>query len=93
MTSSLRSLTNRILHKTEGLWHLDAAKLDVLNSRRDLLLDSNTDSLARIYWLLEDAKRYGTLPFEATRAGFIAVQLLKSLVSIGLFQGLTMRIF
>ena len=88
LTSSLRSLTNRILHRTEGLWHLDAAKLDVLNSRRDSLLDSNTDSLARIYWLLEDAKRYGTLPFAGlARAGFIAVQLLKSLVSIGLFSG------
>ena len=87
LTSSLRSLTNRILHRTEGLWHRDAAKLEVLNSRRQVLLDSNADSLARIYWLLEDAKRYGTLPFAGlARAGFIAVQLLKSLVSIGLFS-------
>ena len=87
LLSSLRNLTNRILHRTDGLWHRDAAKLDILNSRREILLNSNLDPLARIYWLLEDAKRYGTLPFAGlARAGFIAVQLLKSLVTIGLFS-------
>ena len=87
LTLSLRKLTNRILHKTEGLWLVDAAKLNILNSRREILLKSNTDPLAKIYWLLEDAKRYGTLPFAGlARAGFIAIQLLKSLVKIGIFS-------
>ena len=36
---------------------------------------------------MEDAKRYGALPFAGlARAGFIAVQLLKSLVSVGVFS-------
>ena len=40
-----------------------------------------------MYWLLEDCKRYGTLPFAGlARAGFIAVQMLKSLVSVGVFN-------
>lgn len=87
IVSSLRILTNRILNRTEGLWQRDAAKLELLNSRRQVLLNSNADRLARIYWLLEDAKRYGTLPFAGlARAGFIAVQLLKSLVTIGIFS-------
>jgi hypothetical protein len=87
LTDSLRNLTNRILHTENGLWHRDAAKLRVLKSRRQMLLSSNADPLARIYWLLEDAKRYGTLPFAGlARAGFISVQLLKSLVAIGLFS-------
>ncbi len=44
-------------------------------------------TLERIYWLLEDAKRYGTLPFAGlARAGFIAVQMLKSLVNVGVFS-------
>lgn len=87
IAASLRRLTNRIVHPQEGLWHGDAAKLDVLNARREELLASNADPLERIYWLLEDAKRYGTLPFAGlARAGFVAVQMLKSLVAVGVFS-------
>ena len=65
----------------------DHAKIDILNSRRNQLLNSSADPLERIYWLIEDAKRYGTLPFAGlARAGFMAIQMLKSLVSIGIFS-------
>lgn len=84
---SLRKLTNRIVHPKNGLWRADAAKIDTLNVRRKALLASNADPLERIYWLLEDAKRYGTLPFAGlARAGFVAVQMLKSLVAVGVFS-------
>jgi hypothetical protein len=84
---SLRKLTNRIVHPKEGLWRGDAAKIDTLNARRESLLASSADPLERIYWLLEDAKRYGTLPFAGlARAGFVAVQMLKSLVAVGVFS-------
>ena len=84
---SLRKLTNRIVHPKEGLWRGDAAKIDTLNARREELLASSADPLERIYWLLEDAKRYGTLPFAGlARAGFVAVQMLKSLVAVGVFS-------
>ncbi len=87
IANSLRNLTNRIVHPKEGLWRQDAAKLDTLNRRREELLASNADPLERIYWLLEDAKRYGTLPFAGlARAGFVAVQMLKSLVAVGVFS-------
>jgi hypothetical protein len=87
ISDSLRKLTNRIVHPKEGLWRGDAAKIDILNVRREELLTSNTDPLERIYWLLEDAKRYGTLPFAGlARAGFVAVQMLKSLVAVGVFS-------
>jgi len=87
IADSLRHLTNRIVHHKEGLWRLDAAKLDTLNARREELLASGADSLERIYWLLEDTKRYGTLPFAGlARAGFVAVQMLKSLVAVGVFS-------
>ena len=87
IADSLRRLTNRIVHPKEGLWREDAAKLDTLNARREELLASSADPLERIYWLLEDAKRYGTLPFAGlARAGFVAVQMLKSLVSVGVFS-------
>jgi hypothetical protein len=87
ISTSLRKLTNRIVHPKDGLWRSDANKLEVLNTRREELLASSADPLERIYWLLEDAKRYGTLPFAGlARAGFVAVQMLRSLVSVGVFS-------
>ena len=86
IANSLRHLTNRIVHPQDGLWRSDEAKLTILNSRREQLMASSADPLERIYWLLEDAKRYGTLPFAGlARAGFVAVQMLKSLVAVGVF--------
>lgn len=83
----LRKLTNRIIHSKEGLWRGDAAKIETLKIRRGKLLRDSSEPLERIYWLLEDAKRYGTLPFAGlARAGFVAVQMLKSLVSVGVFS-------
>lgn len=88
IADSLRRLTNRIVHPKDGLWREDAAKLNTLSARREELLASSADPLERIYWLLEDAKRYGTLPFAGlARAGFVAVQMLKSLVAVGVFSG------
>lgn len=87
LADSLRRLTNRILHPRDGLWRQDAAKLAQLDLRRQALRNAGADALERIYWLLEDVKRYGTLPFAGlARAGFIAVQMLKSLVAVGVFS-------
>lgn len=87
IAESLRHLTNRIVHPKEGLWRSDAAKLDILQARREALLRDSVDPLERIYWLLEDGKRYGTLPFAGlARAGFVAVQMLKSMVAVGVFS-------
>ena len=87
IADSLRKITNLIIHPKKGLWCKDAAKINVLKSRRQDLLASSADPLERIYWLLEDAKRYGSLPFAGlARASFIAVQMLRSLVEIGVFS-------
>jgi phosphohistidine swiveling domain-containing protein len=85
ISASLRVLTNGILHPNDGLWQRDAEKIDILNKRREELNSATPDAIERIYWLLEDGKRYGTLPFAGlARAGFVAVQMLKSMVSVGL---------
>lgn len=84
---SLRRLTNRILHPADGLWKADERRILRLLERRQELFASNPDPIEAIYWLLEDGKRYGTLPFAGlARAGFIAVQMLKSLVHTGVFS-------
>lgn len=87
ISDSLRTLTNCIVHPQNGLWRADAAKLTTLEVRRECLMASDAGPLDKIYWLLEDAKRYGTLPFAGlARAGFVAVQMLKSLVAVGVFS-------
>lgn len=84
LIESLRSLTNRIVRGKEGLWQRDADKIKRLEQRQPTIMNSDLDIVSKIYWLIEDCKRYGTLPFAGlARAGFIAVQMLRSLVTVG----------
>ncbi|MFT5852079.1 MAG: phosphohistidine swiveling domain-containing protein [Colwellia sp.] len=81
---SLKKLTNNIINPN-GLWMKDIAKIESLPKRRETIINSELTKIEKIYWLLEDCKRYGTLPFAGlARAGFIAVQLLKSIIVEGL---------
>lgn len=82
---SLRVLTNRVSAGPESLLRTDLARIRELERRQAQWEGEGTglDRVARIYWLLEDCKRYGTLPFAGiARAAFIAVQLLDSLVAV-----------
>lgn len=85
LEESLRRLTNKIIHGEQGLWRQDIDKIHQLEKRFDIIFGSPLDPVSKIYWLIEDCKRYGTLPFAGlARAGFIAVQLLKSLIHVGI---------
>lgn len=87
LTHSLRRLTNRIIHRETGLWRNDSKKIETLEERQRTIRGTDMDIVSRIYWLMEDCKRYGTLPFAGlARAGFIAVQMLKSLVAVGAIE-------
>ena len=87
ISDALCRLTNRIIHQQTGLWRQDRDKIDILAARLASLRDTQLDKVSRIYWLTEDCKRYGTLPFAGlARAGFIAVQLLRSLVTTGVID-------
>lgn len=86
LADQLRTLTNRIIDSRTGLWIQDLHRIEQLKARQKTVKEKITDPVARIYWLLEDCKRYGTLPFAGlARAAFIAVQLLKSLQVKGVF--------
>lgn len=86
LVQSLRTLTNSILGK-DGLWQKDARKIEILREKHQAILESKLEISEKIYWLLEYCKRYGTLPFAGlARAGFIAVELLRSMVSVGLLS-------
>jgi phosphohistidine swiveling domain-containing protein len=87
IAESLCSLTNDIIHGKEGLWKKDIEKIEQLQVRQKKISKSNLNNTEKIYWLLEDCKRYGTLPFAGlARAAFIAIQLLQSLVKVGVLN-------
>lgn len=86
-TGHLRNLTNQILDPQNGVWRLDFEKIALLEKKYEIIRKSNLDPISKIVWLLEDCKKYGTLPFAGlARSGFIAVQLLKSLVKMGVLN-------
>ncbi len=87
LVDHLRPLTNRAIHGTTGLWRDDTAKISELSKRQQTVEQSSLDPVSKIYWLMEDCKRYGTLPFAGlARAGFMAMQMLHSLVNQGILS-------
>ncbi len=84
---ALRDVTNHIIDYKNGLWRKDYHKIEILDQRYQEIMDSGLNDIEKVYWLLEDCKRYGTLPFAGlARAAFIAVQMLKSFVTCGIFS-------
>ncbi len=82
---ALRNVTNHIIDHRNGLWRKDYAKIERLEKRYEEILAGDMEDIDKVYWLLEDCKRYGTLPFAGlARAAFIAVQILQSMVTCGI---------
>lgn len=80
---SLHGLTRSIMEGVSGHWARDMERIAVLEQRQRDYQGWDTDPVSHIYWLLEDCKRYGTLPFAGlARAGFVAAQMLRSLIAI-----------
>jgi len=85
--ASLLTLTKNITDSDSGLWRKDLERLERLDERRHKLIDGTPDKVSLVYWLIEDTKRYGTLPFAGlARAAFISISILKSLVTTGIFS-------
>lgn len=62
-------------------------KIKILEIKQNEIKKSKLYSIDKIYWLIEDCKRYGTEPFAGlARAGFIAVEILNSLVKKGIIN-------
>lgn len=78
---ALLDLTNTIIDIEHGLYKKDLHKIEILTKKYDDIVNSELPLIDKIYWLIQDVKRYGTLPFAGiARAAFIAVQLLQSFV-------------
>jgi phosphohistidine swiveling domain-containing protein len=91
---ALHALTARVLAPHQGPRHDDRAALHTLVVRRGQIRGSNLDPLASAYWLLEDCRRFGTRPFAGlARAGFIAMEMMNSLVATGVIDDADRRAF
>ena len=79
---SLLNITNKIINVKDGLYKKDLEKINILKLKYDKVQGSEIATIDKIYWLIKDARRYGTLPFAGiARAAFIAIQFLKSFVT------------
>ena len=78
---SLVNITNSIINTKNGLYKKDLNKSKLLSVKFNNIINSDLSLIDKIYWLIKDVKRYGTLPFAGVaRAGFIAIQILNSFV-------------
>ncbi|NOQ29640.1 MAG: hypothetical protein GQ570_00815 [Helicobacteraceae bacterium] len=83
----LLELTNKIIDNKNGFYKKDLEKVELLKEKYSDIVHSSLSTIDKIYWLIEDCKRYGTLPFAGVaRAAFIAVQFLNSLVDEGVLS-------
>jgi len=64
--------------------HNDIKSVDQLGIRRDQVLASELQTIDKVFSLLDDCKRFGTLAFShAARSGFVATTWLKDCVATG----------
>lgn len=85
--SSLLHLTNNVIKQDGGLYKKEITKVEQLKKRYQAIVDSHLSLVDKIYWLIEECKRYGTLPFAGiARAAFMATQFLDSFVALGIFS-------
>jgi phosphohistidine swiveling domain-containing protein len=91
---SLRSLTSEILTSDPYGIKQTIAKTEQLYERFLSIISSDLSTISKIYWLIEDCKRHGTLPFAGiARSAFISTDLLRSLVVSGHISGETLDHF
>ncbi len=84
---ALLELTNRVIHPEHGLYKKDINKIETLVENHQKIVRSDISLVDKIYWLIEECKTYGTLPFAGVaRAAFIAVQFLRSFVKTGIIS-------
>ena len=59
----------------------DIQRIEELKKKQSLIQNSNLYYIDKIYWLVEDCKKFGTLPFAGlARCAFIATEILNSFV-------------
>lgn len=77
----LKNITNSVINSKNGHLVNDLKKIELLKDKFEEIVNSDLSIIDKVYWLSEDCKRFGTLPFAGiARAAFIAIQFLNSFV-------------
>ena len=76
-----KKLTFNILKKGSSLLIEEKNKLNVLNNKIKIIKDSKISPIQKIFYLVNDCKEFGTLPFAGiARCAFITTKIIKTLV-------------
>ena len=86
-TKNLRNLTNKIINNKSPILGREISKIKILNNKIEILKKSKLSEIQKIFFYINDCKKFGTLPFAGTaRAAFIATKILRSLVDINILD-------
>ena len=78
--SSLKKLTNNILDSNNKVLIEEIKKIEILKKRLLFIKKSKLSHIQKIYYLINDCKKFGTLPFAGiARCAFISKSILDSL--------------
>lgn len=78
---ALLELTNAIIDPEKGHYKKDIKKIEILKQKHEKIISSDISTVDKIYWLIEECKVNGTLPFAGVaRAAFVGIQFMKSLI-------------
>ena len=77
----MKDLTNNILNKKNNIINKEIKKIYNFEKKIELLSKKRLSPIQKIYFLIDDCKKYGTLPFSGlARIAFIYTKLIKTLV-------------
>ena len=80
LEKALKTLTVDAINRLDK----DTSSISILSDRFEKLSNSDFNTIDKIYHLIEDCRKFGTLAFaHAARAGFVAVTILKSFIKLG----------
>ena len=83
--TSLKKITNNILNPKNKILDKEIKKIETLKKKIAFLNNSKLSHIQKIYYLVSDCKKYGTLPFAGiARCAFISKTILDSLKDKGL---------
>ena len=76
--NSLKNINKLAINKIDK----EIENIEILKKKQKLVKTSNMYSIDKIYWYIEDCKKFGTYSFVGlARSGFIAIEILNSLFS------------
>ena len=84
---SLKKLTKKIINPKNCYLNNEIEKIEILEKKIIDISNSKLSHIQKIYYLIHDCKKYGTLPFAGiARCAFISKSILDSLKSLKLLS-------